>query len=233
MKAHYQGALPVELMKEEQDRITAELEETGRAIWAAEVQLEQMETLIRRSMQFLSRCYETYVSSPPAIRRQLNQAMFEAFFVTHDGSLVAKPTEFFRTLLRTDALRVKNGRGSRGPEPSDLHDSTEWQDGVPAWLADAFKDNKKKGSSSSRRSTPDFSDLGLKEDYLAGWVGFENQALALHTEAEGRSLFRGWFRLLVPAIAGQPVTGLQVALARPTTPRAARPSSCRSSNGPS
>lgn len=56
-------------------------------------------------------------------------------------------------------------------------------------------------------------ELAPLPESRSGWVGFENQALALHTEAEGRSLFRGWFRLLVPAIAGQPVTGLQMALA--------------------
>jgi len=171
LSAHYQGALPVDLMKEEQARITAELEEGERAIRAAEVQLDQLEILVRRCMQFLTHSYESYVSSPPGIRRQLNQAMFEAFFVTHDGSLIAKPTEFFRTLLRVDALRVKNGRGSRGPEASDLHDSAEWQEGVPTWLADAF--SKPKGQSSLSHSTPVFSGLGLNEDYLAEGVGFE------------------------------------------------------------
>jgi hypothetical protein len=110
------------------------------------------------------------VSAPPQIRRQLNQAIFEAFFVTRDGSVIAKPTEFFRTLLRIDALRVKNGRGSRGPAPSDVHDSTEWQDGAPKWLVEA---SKPKGSSSSSRSTPVFRGLGLNKDYLAEGVGFE------------------------------------------------------------
>lgn len=47
----------------------------------------------------------------------------------------------------------------------------------------------------------------------AGWPGFESHALALHTQRGEDVAFEGWFRLLMPAIAGQPVTGLQRALA--------------------
>jgi site-specific DNA recombinase len=172
LNAHYLDAIPLELMKAEQDRITRELSESENQVRLAEVRLDQVETLIRRSMSFLKHCYETYVSAPPQLRRQLNQAMFEAFFVTQDGSVIAKPTEFFRSLLRIDALRVKNGRGNtRGPDPRDVHDSAEWQEGVPAWLAEAFR--KSQGRNSSGRSTPVFSGMGLNEDYLAEGVGFE------------------------------------------------------------
>ena len=51
----------------------------------------------------------------------------------------------------------------------------------------------------------------LPED-RAGWPGFENRAMALHTRRAADSV-QGWFRLLVPAVAGRPRTGLQNALA--------------------
>jgi hypothetical protein len=52
-----------------------------------------------------------------------------------------------------------------------MHDSSEWQDGMPAWLAEAFNGSTNKGSSSLRRSTPPSSDLGLNRDYLAYSLG--------------------------------------------------------------
>jgi site-specific DNA recombinase len=172
LNAHYMDAIPMELLKVEQDRITRELHESGQQLQAAEMSIERIEQLVRRSMVFLKNCYETYVMASPAIRRQLNQAMFEAFFVGTDGAFMARPTEFFRTLLRVDAVRVMGGR-KRAPEPTELHDSRQWQDGVPAWLADAFKEAKMKKGSGGNRPTPVSLGMGLKEDYLAEGVGFE------------------------------------------------------------
>jgi Thioesterase-like superfamily len=47
----------------------------------------------------------------------------------------------------------------------------------------------------------------------AGWPGFESRAMALHTQRGQDVAFEGWFRLLVPAVAGQPLSGLQLAFA--------------------
>jgi hypothetical protein len=55
--------------------------------------------------------------------------------------------------------------------------------------------------------------LSLLPTSRAGWIGFENQSLALHTSHLGSRTMLGWFQLLHPAIAGQPLTGLQMALA--------------------
>jgi hypothetical protein len=46
----------------------------------------------------------------------------------------------------------------------------------------------------------------------AGWPGFESRAMALLTERSEEGGMRGWFRLLLPAIAGQPLTTLQSAV---------------------
>jgi hypothetical protein len=169
LNAHYMDAIPLELMKEEQDRITREMAETEKQIAAAEISIDRIEGMLRRAMEFLTNCYQTYIMSPPNVRRQLNQAVFEAFFVSQDGSLEAKPTEAFRTFLRTDALRPADS-SIETVQTSDLHDSREWVDGRPRWLAEA---EAKQGPSSVSRSTPVFSGLGLNKDYLAEREGFE------------------------------------------------------------
>jgi hypothetical protein len=132
-----------------------------------DVSIDQIESLLRRSMEFLTNCYQTYILASPHVRRQLNQAVFEAFFVSRDGSLVAKPTEAFRTLLRTDVLRPR-GEASKHTQPSEMHDSREWVNGRPRWMVEA---ETKQGQSSESRPTPVFSGLGLNEDYLAESLG--------------------------------------------------------------
>jgi hypothetical protein len=47
----------------------------------------------------------------------------------------------------------------------------------------------------------------------AGWPGFESHAMAIHTRRGHDVAFEGWFQLLMPAIAGQPLSGSQIALA--------------------
>jgi Acyl-CoA thioesterase C-terminal domain/Acyl-CoA thioesterase N-terminal domain len=65
----------------------------------------------------------------------------------------------------------------------------------------------------SGSSDPPPKALALLPASRAGWDGFESQSMALHTAHEGSRTMLGWFRLLHPAIAGQPLTGLQMLLA--------------------
>ena len=168
MNAHYLDAIPVELLKEEQDRITFEMAHTEQLLAAAEVGIDQIESTMRRCLNFMVNCYETYVMAPPHIKRQLNQAVFEAFFVTTDGALAAKPTEWFQALLRSDALRPR-GRRAPAAMSSELHHSQDWSQGAPSWLQAT---NGQKGRS-RHGSAPVFSGLGLNKTYLAEEVGFE------------------------------------------------------------
>jgi hypothetical protein len=56
-------------------------------------------------------------------------------------------------------------------------------------------------------------DLEPLPESRAGWPGFESRAMALRTERTDQGSMRGWFQLLVPAVAGQPLTPLQSASA--------------------
>ncbi|HLX89311.1 MAG TPA: recombinase family protein, partial [Acidimicrobiales bacterium] len=82
MNAHYMDAIPLELLRDEQERITRELEDTAEKLRAANVTIEKIDKIMRQSLEFLANCYTTYVAATPQLRRQLNQAVFEAFMVT-------------------------------------------------------------------------------------------------------------------------------------------------------
>ena len=168
LNAHYADAIPLELLKSEQERISREIADTEGSLAATEMKIEEIESLLRRCLEFLTNCYQTYVGSSQQGRRQLNQAMFEAFFVSSDGALEAKPTEFFEALLRADALRVKNGRAPRKTKAaaSPTHDSREWDDGIPKWIVE-LGPTKRQGSNRRRCPRSVLSQLGLNEHYLA------------------------------------------------------------------
>jgi hypothetical protein len=56
-------------------------------------------------------------------------------------------------------------------------------------------------------------DLIPLPETRAGWRGFESAAMALQTERTEEGHMRGWFRLLVPPVAGEPLTPVQSAVA--------------------
>jgi hypothetical protein len=56
-------------------------------------------------------------------------------------------------------------------------------------------------------------DLSPLPESRAGWPGFESRAMALRTGRTDEGNMRGWFRLLVPALTGLPLTPLQSAVA--------------------
>jgi hypothetical protein len=55
--------------------------------------------------------------------------------------------------------------------------------------------------------------LATLPEARAGWPGFENKAMALHTTRSEQGDMLGWFRLLVPALADHPASGLPATLA--------------------
>ena len=159
--------------------LCAERHHRFRELRAANVTIDKIDNIMRRSLEFLANCYTTYVSATPQLRRQLNQAVFEAFMVTNQGVFIARPTEPFRTLLRTDALQAKGVRTKKAVS-NMVHDSMEWVNGRPRWLVEAETRRTKPG-----RPTPVLSGLGLNKDYLAEGVGFEPTGLV------GQGLSRG------------------------------------------
>lgn len=151
---------PIQLLKDEQDRITRELTDAEEKLQAASIGIDRVDFVMRRSLEFLGGCYETCVLAPPQTRRQMNQAVFEAFMVSSKGVFAARPNELFQTLLRPDALRL-NGRAAKATA-SFAHDSTDWINGRPRLIVEAEARRSRPGSPTPVRSGP-----GLNKDSVA------------------------------------------------------------------
>jgi hypothetical protein len=69
------------------------------------------------------------------------------------------------------------------------------------------------GSAAAPEAPAPPAALALLPQSRTGWPGFENRAMEVFTDRERRDAMYGWFRLLVPAVAGGARTGLQATLA--------------------
>jgi len=123
LKAHLAGAMPIELLAEEQARITGELAMAGALMANSEIHLEELQRNLRRALALASNLGSTYAKASPRVRRQMHQAIFEEILVEVDGSVVyarmAQPfaafhDEEFRTWLADCATNPgpQEARGS-------------------------------------------------------------------------------------------------------------------------
>jgi site-specific DNA recombinase len=76
------GAIPEDLAREEQERITAELKAAERLLAAAETIYIRIEETLTKALALAGRCGEVYALGGPQVRRMSNQFFFEKILVT-------------------------------------------------------------------------------------------------------------------------------------------------------
>jgi hypothetical protein len=104
MDAYYLGAVPAELLKEEQDKITKQLADAGAALANVEVNWQTIERNVNMAIALAGRLQAAYDQAKPPVRRQLNQAVIERAMVDVDGVVYARLTSAFDALLSEDFL---------------------------------------------------------------------------------------------------------------------------------
>lgn len=127
LRAHLAGAVPLDLLKVEQDRIARELAEAQAAIDATATEVQDIEATLDRVIDIVGNCHRMYVTATPVVRRKLNQAFFERIQVGRDELTpeVASPFSELRAVTRALG-RPPDRQGSaasqeadhrRGPQP--------------------------------------------------------------------------------------------------------------------
>ena len=81
LQAHYGGAVPLELLKEEQDRLGRELAGIQRQLDAYQADAKLMRAHVEQALDLLEDCYRLYMAAPDHLRKQLNQVFFERVLV--------------------------------------------------------------------------------------------------------------------------------------------------------
>ena len=116
LKAHYAGAVPLELLKSEMDRTSREIDAAEKQLSDASRTLEQLDEQLERALTVVSLCREQYAAATTHERRLFNQGLFRKLFIGEDGSVEeADLQETFAGLFMRDE-RITLAERENAPE---------------------------------------------------------------------------------------------------------------------
>ena len=165
LQAHYAGAVPLDLLRSDMKRIESGIEGCEKSLRANERRTADIQRCLDLSLRFLSDYADTYKLSEPAMRRQLNQGVFEGIFVSDDVEGYQELSEPFQTFL-SPRLIVDTR-----PDQSDQASAT-WARGMPSWLREHPSWSEMRERSHRTRGLEALG-LGLNKMLLAAPTGFE------------------------------------------------------------
>ncbi len=129
LQAHYAGAVPLDLLKREQDRLEADLRNARAAIAAAASKQADGERVIKLAVDIGANCGLAYLQAPENVRRDFNQAFFEKMYIRDPAEVAdVEYTLPFRDVLQPTAMKPSgnerspgdNARGTKRANPSRL-----------------------------------------------------------------------------------------------------------------
>jgi site-specific DNA recombinase len=117
LQAHLAGAVPLDLLREEQARITRELANAGAALANTEVHWETLEANLTAALGLAARFGNAYRKASNTERRWFNEAVVERIDVDVDGNIKVQLAEPFRSVLDAGLMsrlsqEMKNRRPS-------------------------------------------------------------------------------------------------------------------------
>jgi site-specific DNA recombinase len=103
LEAIYSGAVPMDLIAGEQQRITDQLTAIERRLGAATATFDAIETNFMRALDLARDRHAAYRAADPQLRRLFNQAFFTHLMIDDDG-VHSEYAEPFDTLLDGEVL---------------------------------------------------------------------------------------------------------------------------------
>jgi site-specific DNA recombinase len=151
LQAHYAGAIPMELLRSEQARISIELEAAHRLLAGAAAHVALLVAAIDATLCRLDDCHRTYEEAGPKQRREMNQAVFRRIEVSDDDTIVGELTEAYSLLLH-----------------KDVRDAA-----TAATQSDSAARLRTRHRAATKNRTPAFAGRGSSIDWLVGEGGLE------------------------------------------------------------
>ena len=162
LQAHYADALPLDLMKAEQQRIASELAAAETLLDRANAQMNTVAIAVSRALDLVTECGPTYQQAPNQQRRMMNQALFSRILVGDDGTIEGHYTQEYELLLDPSIRELaQEQQAPEQPGPVPQCARTE----RPSALTRSF------GVKNTR--TPSFAGRGSRIDWLVGEGGLE------------------------------------------------------------
>ena len=201
MQAHYADAIPLAVLKREQDRISGELDLVNRRLDAHHGEYTDARAHLDDALSLLGNCADIYARCDDANRRLCNQAFFTKVYIEEDDELRVENARPFDMLLdpavNADALTwAADANKARTPaiDPSGQSSSlVRWV--PPAGLEPATSGLE--GPCSIRLSYGGMSDTGASDPTSVG-AAIRSPHRVVVVEAAFRQAGR-WPRVPVPA----------------------------------
>ena len=81
LHAHYEGAIPLDLLKEEQAELTSELGQIERQLTAYQADAAEVRQHLTQALDLLEDCHRLYQAAPNHLKKLLNQVFFQRVLV--------------------------------------------------------------------------------------------------------------------------------------------------------
>ena len=81
LHAHYEGAIPLDLLKEEQAKLSTELNQIERQLTAYQADAAEVRQHLTQALDLLEDCHRLYTAAPDHLKKLLNQVFFERVLV--------------------------------------------------------------------------------------------------------------------------------------------------------
>ena len=101
LQAHYADAIPLDLLKTEQDRIRASLQAITGRLDTLETTYDKAKVGLDSILGLLADIGDVYAKAEPAERRMLNRALFDRITIDDEDEATLQPTEAIQTILAT------------------------------------------------------------------------------------------------------------------------------------
>lgn len=106
LQAHYAGAVPLDLLASEQDRIARRLAFLDAQINAGDIEYDRARAHLDDCLALAGDCHAIYMSIDDSLRRLANQAFFDKLIVTGEDTIDGQPGEPFNILFDPGVQRI-------------------------------------------------------------------------------------------------------------------------------
>ncbi len=114
LDAHYADAVPLDLLKSEQERLTREIESAEGRLAEVEGDFRKAETNLQRALIRVGDCMAAYQEASGPLRRQFNLAFFKRLLIDDEYTVRGELAEPFDTILGDELRRAVAVRANEG-----------------------------------------------------------------------------------------------------------------------
>ena len=99
LRAYYANAIPLDLLKRDQERITAQEHKAKTELAATEANLDKWQEVLTLAIKLAGSCHAAYLKASPKVRRRFNEAVLKAVYIENGKVKRAEFTDVFAALF--------------------------------------------------------------------------------------------------------------------------------------